>query len=419
MLAIKQKTKELIMKELIDYLKQFLPPFIQIEEAGSMLLLLTENREQCGIVDLDTDGKLIGFDLNVELPDTEGTEAVLAARQLASVFYPEANQTVQIETFEDRTVIRLAESDSKYQLPIPGAGLTAEVHRSGYITAAQLYKHTYTLLDNKKLVSVSAAKENLLEESPIVLTESDGTAACQLFDRAIGVRADGTVLYSELPPALTDIKEPEASGDWTALMGLDNTFIRYYQEEGLQLWAEKELVEAAYSIEDIPDQVAVRKNEEVIFYSGSTPWQKGDMLTKEELQLQAIRFLSLVAEEEKPWNQWKLAGAEMAADASIEDELEPAYIFQFQYVWNGYLIDAATASIHVGMYTGLIRECMIDRLPRAITDVDTLLPVEHAKEQIRDALQLELAWIALQDENTYELAYVRTAIESVKVHTNL
>ncbi|QXE01382.1 hypothetical protein [Terribacillus sp. DMT04] len=395
------------MKELIDHLKQFLPPFIQVEEADNTLLLLSENRERCGIVDLDADGQLIGFDLNVELPATEGTEAVLAARQFASVFYPEANQTVQLEAFEDRTVIRLEESDSKYQLPIPGAGLTVEVHRSGYITAAQLYKHTYTLLDSKKLVSVSAAKENLLEESPVVLTVADGAAVYQLFDQAIGVRADGTVLYSELPPVLTDIEEPEASGDWATLMGLDNTFIKYYQEEGLQLWAEKELVET-HSAEDITDQIAVRKNEEVIFYSGSTPWQKGVLITQEGLQLQAIRFLSHVAEEEKPWDQWKLAGAEMAADAAIEDELEPTYIFQFQYVWDGYIVDAVTASIHVGMYTGLIRECIIDRLPHALTAVNTLLPVQQAKEQIRDALQLELAWMALQDENTYELAYVRT-----------
>ncbi|SNZ03663.1 hypothetical protein SAMN05421503_0421 [Terribacillus aidingensis] len=403
------------MKDLIDNLKQFLPPFIQVEEAGNMLLLLTENREQCGIVDLDSEGQLIGFDLSVELPAAEGTEPELAASQFASAFYPEANQTVQIEAYEDYTVIRLAESDSKYQLPIPSAGLTAEVHRSGYITAAQLYKHTYTLLDSKKPVSVSAAMENLLEESPIVLTVADGAAAYQLYDQAIGVRADGTVLYSELPPVLMDIEEPEVSGDWAALMGLNELFVNYYQEEGLQLWAEKELVEA-HSIEDIPDQVAVRKNEEVIFYSGSTPWQKGELLTKEELQLQALRFLSLVAEGEKPWGQWKLAGAEMAADAAIEDELEPTYIFQFQYVWNGYSIDAVAASIHVGMYTGLIRECIIDRLPRAITDVNILLPVEHAKEQIRDALQLQLAWIALQDENTYELVYVRAASDEVKIN---
>jgi hypothetical protein len=406
------------MKELIDNLKQFLPPFIQVEEAENVLLLLTENREQCGIVDLDTDGQLIGFDLSAELPDVKGTEPVWIASQFASAFYPEASLTVQIEEYEDRTVIYLAESDSKYQLPIPGAGLTAEVHHSGYITAAQLNKHTYTLLDCEKPVSVSAAKEILLQESPIVLTVADDAAAYELFGQAIGVHAEGTVLYSELPPVLTDIKEPEASGDWAALMGLNDTFVMYYQEEGLQLWAEKALVEA-HSVEDVPDQIAVRKNEEVIFYSGATPWQKGELLTEEELQLQAVRFLSLVAEEKKPWDRWKLAGAEMAADVVIDDELEPAYIFQFQYVWNGYYMDAVKASIHVGMYTGLIRECIIDRLPRAIADVDILLPVHHAKEQIREALQLQLAWIALQDEHLYELAYVRKGSDLVKIPTNL
>ncbi|WP_077306673.1 hypothetical protein [Terribacillus halophilus] len=408
------------MKELLEKLKQFLPPFVQVEEAGNMLLLLTEDKEQCGIIDLDTEGKLIGFDLTVELPDKAGTEPVLAANQFASAFYPEANQTVQIEEYEDHAVIRLAESDPKYHLPIPSTGLTAEVHRSGYITAAQLYKHTYTLLDRKEPVTVATAKENLLKESPIILTVADGAAVYQLFDQAIGVRADGTALYSELPPVLTDIKETEGKEDWTALMGLTETFVNYYQEEeeGLQLWAEKELVEA-HSIEDIPDQVAVRKNEEVIFYSGATPWQKDELLTEEELQLQAVRFLSLAAEEEEPWKRWKLADAEPAADAAIEDELEPAYIFQFQYVWDDYIVDAVTASVHVGMYTGLIRECIIDRLPRAIKSVEKLLPIQRAKEQLRDALQLQLAWIALQDENLYELAYVRTAPDSVNVHTNL
>lgn len=395
------------MKLLIQSLKQFLPAEIQISEEGGTLRLLTAEGEPCGIVDVDEKGDLIGFDLQMVLPDEKDRNARVIAQQFAAVFYPEAVEVIQEDyaAQSQSTVIRLAEMDSVHHLPIPGSGLAVEIHDSGFITAAQLYRNTYTLLDSNELIDVVEAKQKLLAETPIVLAKENGHIMYKLADQAIGVHADGTVLFTEIPPALTDIEAPEEQKEWADLMGITDDFVNYYNEDGVQLWAENALVDNQ-PIDEIPDQVAVRKNEDVLFYSGATPWNKYKRYTEEELKQRAVHFLLAVTDQ--PLEEWKHAGEQLAPDASIEDELEPAYIFLFAYSKLGIPVEGVEASIHVGIYSGLIRECIVDRLPDAVNAENQLISSKQAKQQLGDLLQLELAWVALQEENQYELVYVRT-----------
>lgn len=393
------------MKLLIQSLKQFLPAEIQISEEGDMFRLLTAEGEPCGIVDVDEKGDLIGFDLQMMLSDEEGGEARVIAQQFAATFYPEAAEVIQEDYSAHSTVIRLAEKDVVHHLPIPGAGLAVEVHDSGFVTAAQLYRNTYTLIDSGELIEVAEAKQKLLAETPIVLAVENGEIIYKLADQAIGVHADGQVLFTEIPPVLTDIEAPAQQKEWANLMGITDDFVNYYNEDGVQLWAENDLV-AQHPIDEIPDQVAVRKNEDVLFYSGATPWNKDRRYTEEELKQQAVHFLSTVTDQ--PLEDWKHAGEQLAPDAVIEDELEPAYIFLFAYTKLGIPVEGVEASIHVGIYSGLIRECIVDRLPDTVKSENQLISSEQAKQQLGDLLKLELAWVALQEENQYELVYVRT-----------
>ncbi|MFB1097565.1 hypothetical protein [Terribacillus sp. JSM ZJ617] len=396
------------MKQLIQSLKQFLPEEVQVTAQGSVLRLLTAEGEPCGIVDIDEKGDLIGFDLQMMLPDKGETDARLIAQQFAAVFYPEAAEVIQENFSSQSTVIRLAETDSIHHLPIPSAGLTVEVHDSGFVTAAQLYRNTYTLKDSNKLLDATEAKQKLLAETPVVLAVEGENPVYKLLDQAIGVHADGTVLFTELPTVLADIEEPADHKGWESLMGITNDFVNYYDKDGIQLWAEKELVDN-HPIDEIPDQVAVRKTEDVLFYSGATPWNKDSRYTEEELRQQAVQFLAAVTDQ--PLEEWKQTGEQLAPDAAIEDELEPAYVFLFTYTKSGIRVEGAEASIHVGIYSGLIRECIIDSLPAAITAENQLVFDEHAKQKLSESFQLELAWVALQEENQYELVYVRTEKE--------
>lgn len=391
--------------KLIQSLTQFLPAEIQISAEGDILRLMSAKGEQCGIVDVDEKGDLIGFDLQMMLPDEEDGEARVIAQQFAATFYPEVAEVIQEDYSAHSTVIRLAEKDAVHHLPIPGAGLAVEVHDSGFVTAAQLYRNTYTLIDNDELIKVEEAKQKLLAETPIVLALENGEIKYKLADQAIGVHADGTVLFTEIPPVLTDIDAVAQQKDWASLMGITDDFVNYYNEDGVQLWAEKDLLDNA-PIDELPDQVAVRKNEDVLFYSGATPWNKDKRYTEEELKQKAVHFLSAVTDQ--PLEGWKHAGEQLAPDAAIEDELEPAYIFLFAYTKLGIPVEGVEASIHVGIYSGLIRECIIDRLPDAVNAENQLISSTQAKQQLGDLLQLELAWVALQDENQYELVYVRT-----------
>ncbi|MFP7476790.1 hypothetical protein [Terribacillus saccharophilus] len=393
------------MKQLIQNLKQFLPADVQVTAEEDLLRLMTAQGEPCGIVDIDEKGDLIGFDLQVAPQGKEGSDAHVIAQQFAAAFYPEAAEVIQENYSSQSTVIRLAETDSIHHLPIPSAGLTVEVHDSGFVTAAQLYRNTYTLKDSKELLDAAEAKQKLLAETPVVIAVEDENPVYKLSDQAIGVHADGTVLFTELPPVLTDIEEAAEQQDWASLMGITESYVNYYNEDGVQLWAENTHVEN-HPIDEITDQVAIRKNEDVLFYSGATPWHKDKRYTEEELKRQAVRFLSAVTEQ--PLGEWKHAGEQLAPDAAIEDELEPAYIFLFAYTKSDISVVGIEASIHVGIYSGLIRECIVDRVPDAVKDTGGhMLSYEQVKQQLGDLLQLELAWVPLQEENQYELVYVR------------
>ncbi|WP_366247981.1 hypothetical protein [Terribacillus aidingensis] len=392
------------MKQLIQSLKQFLPEEVQVTAQGSVLRLLTAEGEPCGIVDIDEKGDLIGFDLQMMLPDKGETDARVIAQQFAAVFYPEATEAVEEDNSRHSVMIRLAEKDPDYHLPIPGAGLAVEIHDSGFVTAAQLYRNAYTLIDSDSPLDTIEAKQRLLAESPIVLGVEDGHTTYKLSDQVIGVHTDGTVLFTELPPVLTDIEAPAGQKEWTGLMGITDDYINYCNEDGVQLWAEKALADQ-HSIEEIPDQVAVRKNKDVLFYSGATPWNKGRRYTEEDLKQQAIHFLSAVIEQ--PLEEWKHAGEQLAPDAAIEDELEPTYIFLFAYTKSGISVEGVEASIHVGIYSGLIRECIVDTVPDAVRAEKQLMSGEQAKQMLGDSLQLELSWVTLHEEDHYELVYIR------------
>ena len=392
------------MKDLIQKLKQFIPVEVQFSAEGSLLHLLTAEGEPCGLVDIDDNGDLIGFDLQMTMPAKTGTDARLIAERFAAVFYPEEVEVMQAEPAEHSMVILLAETDPVHHLPLPGAGLTVEVHDSGFVTAAQLYRIPYKLIDSDASMDMEEAKGKLLAEAPIILAAEGDKAVYKLSDQVIGVHTDGTVLYTELPPVLSDIEDELEPGDWASMMGMTDDFINYYNENDVQLWAEKVIVDQ-HPIEDIPDQIAIRKNQDVLFYSGATPWNKNRRWTEEELKQQAVHFLSEVVDQ--PLKEWKHAGSQLAADAAIEDELEPACIFLFAYTKSGIPVEGVEASIHVGIHSGLIRECIVDRLPDSIQN-EKQVSVEQAKQQIAELLQLQLAWVALREENQYELVYVRT-----------
>ncbi|MFS0562167.1 hypothetical protein AB1K91_15625 [Terribacillus sp. 179-K 1B1 HS] len=392
------------MKDLIQKLKQFIPVEVQFSAEGSLLHLLTAEEEPCGLVDIDDNGDLIGFDLQMTMPAKTGTDARLIAERFAAVFYPEEVEVMQAEPAEHSMVILLAETDPVHHLPLPGAGLTVEVHDSGFVTAAQLYRIPYKLIDSDALMDMEEAKGKLLAEAPIILAAEGDKAVYKLSDQVIGVHTDGTVLYTELPPVLSDIEDELEPGDWASMMGMTDDFINYYNENDVQLWAEKVIVDQ-HPIEDIPDQIAIRKNQDVLFYSGATPWNKNRRWMEEELKQQAVHFLSEVVDQ--PLEEWKHAGSQLAADAAIEDELEPACIFLFAYTKSGIPVEGVEASIHVGIHSGLIRECIVDRLPDSIQN-EKQVSVEQAKQQIAELLQLQLAWVALREENQYELVYVRT-----------
>lgn len=393
------------MNQLIQSLKQFLPAEVQVVIEGGLLHLMTAEGKPCGIVDVDENGDLIGFDLQMVLTVEENRNACVIAQQFAAAFYPEAAEIIQEEYSAQSTLIRLAETDSIHHLPIPGAGLAVEVHDSGIVTAAQLYRNTYTLIDNNELLDVREAKQKLLAETPAVVAVEGGSTIYKLSDQAIGVHADGTVLFTELPSVLTDIQAADEHKDWASMMGITDEFVNYYNEDGVQLWAEKALIDN-HTIDEIPDQVAVRKNEDVLFYSGSTTWNKDRRYTEEELKHQAVQFLAAVTDQ--PLLEWKHTGEQLAPDAAIEDELEPTYIFLFAYTKSGISVEGVEASIHVGIHSGLIRECIVDRLPDAVKAEEQWVSGQQAKHQLAESLQLDLAWVALQEEYKYELVYVRT-----------
>ncbi|MFP7492820.1 hypothetical protein SFC66_03450 [Terribacillus saccharophilus] len=390
------------MNELLQNLNPFLPGEVQIIEDDGLLRLMTEDGKPCGIVDVDEKGQLIGFDLQIVLPEGEKTDAEAVAARFSSVFYPEARNVLQIEQMENIFVIQLSETDPIHQLPIPNTGLTVEIHESGIVTAAQLYRNAYTLIENADPMLVAEAKEKLLAEAPVMLAVQRDKLQYKLSDQVIGVHTNGTVLYTDFPPELTDIKMDGEHKDWRSLMGMTEDFVNYHDEDGMQLWAEKQLLNQA--AEDISDQIAVRQNEDVLFYSGATPWKKGVKMREDELEQQAIQFLAAVSEQ--PIGEWKLAGSLLAPDAAIEDELEPAYVFLFTYTKEGLPVDGKEASIHVGIYSGLIRECIIDRVPDAVTAIKELPSLQQMKHQIGDSLELQLAWAPLQEEHHYELVYV-------------
>lgn len=74
------------MKELIQKLKGFIPADVQFSAEGSSLRLLTAEGEPCGVVDIDGNGGLIGFDLQMMLPAAAGIDARKIAERFAGVF---------------------------------------------------------------------------------------------------------------------------------------------------------------------------------------------------------------------------------------------------------------------------------------------------------------------------------------------
>ncbi|WP_216830660.1 hypothetical protein [Alkalihalobacterium elongatum] len=424
-----------------------------------------QTSEWYGTVDFFENGSISSLDLElwmlgedcepVERSEETSTQIdgmIGKAEQFIKDFVPKKVEfSMLVEWDESDYMIIYEENDDKLNLPIPHTGCTIYMNANGEIKSANIGIPSYTLTYPQVTVKKEEAKELLRNEQLIQLhlqVEDDGQV--ELIYRATpeitGVKVDGEVdnVYefmgvNELRMHTIAPVTPEKSVE--QLLGLYENLIRYKDDGESQLWVETDHLNTKQEDTELEPVVSIVNNETGHFSSSSSPWVKQEnKLSINQLQEQALQYLEQVVgtihekylleeptiiEEEI---DEQLEELYVEGDNATPNLYEPTQMFTFIRQHRGMKIEGFNAYIHVGIYSGLIRECstsFINETRLQSMDLTPKLSIVEAQKLYFKEMDLKLAWSIKEfdEPSIYDLAYLinfpgeNGAIATINAHT--
>ncbi|MFA9556819.1 hypothetical protein ACERII_05925 [Evansella sp. AB-rgal1] len=426
--------------------------------------------EWYGEVHFQEDGSLQGFDIELYNEDeaVPDTTPPLPEDKIA-LFLHKAEQFVNdfvtsevefgmfSEWINGNYIIIYEEIDGKLGIPIPHTGCTLYMNQNGDITSAQLGKKEYTLEYPDLQISKEEAKEILRNESIIelaILAEENKTVELvyRVNPAITGVKVDGTIDnvlefmdVEELP--VHSLEKTVCEESLEKMLGITEEFVMFKDDGESKLWVEKETLDNVDPEEEIHHKVSFFEDATGQFIASDVNWEKTEStLVHEELQVRATKFLELMVGNihEKYWleqpqqNDAALYEADEEleeVDTQEDDDYdypyhppEPTQLFTFIRQHKGMKIEGFDAIVHVGMYTGLIRECSTTKVNESQLKSLRIVPtisLEEAEKRYFDEMKMMLIRSVknFDDTSIYDLTYTMNfpgkhgTIEKISAHT--
>ncbi|MBU9719888.1 MULTISPECIES: hypothetical protein [Bacillaceae] len=362
------------------------------------------------------------------------------------------------EWLENSYIMIYEEIDQKLDIPIPHTGCTLYFNRKGEITSANLGHQRYMLEYPNVTITNEEAKAIFLHASVIELViQAEGDGNVELIYRMnpayIGVKVNGEIdnvlefMGAEEIPVYP-LKETVVKESIETMLGITNDFVMFKDDGESKLWVEKDIFDAAEDTEEIVHKVSTFEDETGFFIESNVVWEKSDTpLSLEVLQEQAISFLeSVVGDvhtkyclEEPQHNEDELTEEDSEIILEVEDlddlemdddffPSEPTQMFTFQRYHKGMKIESYDIYIHVGLFTGIIRECSGSKLNESqlqALNIKPSIPLEEVEERFFQEIDLKLTRCVkdFDDTSVYTLSFTvdypgeMGAIEKINAHT--
>ncbi|RIW30425.1 hypothetical protein D3H55_16965 [Bacillus salacetis] len=456
-------------------LEKKLQPFM----AGKAKVKIVEEEFSYDIVDIETGqvygyvnmegGKFTGFEIEPVDDDMEpghdvsplNKEIILETAQafVDSFVDREVHFSMLNEWTEDNFMVIYEEHDPELGIPIPHTGCTLCFTREGLLISANIGQDEYELEYPEIAVSSEGAKQILRRADSVQLSlnvphreELGSTPAAELIYRTnhdiMGVSINGEIDTvtafmdaGELPTE--KIQKVKSSRTMEDMLAVSKNLVKATGEDASVIWINPH----ADSEEEEP-VISMFSDASGHFSYSNVPYnrlEEGAPLSLQELQEYALEYMELAEGEihakyvlEKPvltCDNEPLYDEELveeeAEDEDVFFDFEPAQMFTFYREHAGYRIEGREAHVHVGLYTGTIRECSVTRLtPEQETCLEKveLTPVvtkEEAEELFFKELKMKLSRCikTLDDPSIYTLSYLvdfpgsSGHIEKINAHT--
>lgn len=467
---------EQIAIKLRKYLKGCPEINIVQNEYGAEIIDVRTN-DLLGSVDLFDDDSFSGFDVEVmEMEEEEEATRTQLSEEQINQYLQTAEEFIAdfitrrvkfgmfVEWGEAGYMIIYEEMDEKLGLSIPHTGCTIYMNEGGDITAAHLGQQTFTLEYPNISITKEEATTILRKSSIMKLTidvEDDGNVELVYIanPEIMGVNLNGDVdtvsdfmEVEELP--VHPIEKVTVFNDIESMLGITNDFFIFKDDGESKLWVEKEKIDQIDPDGEVEHSISFLENDTGHFTSSEVPWEETDHpLSEEQLQERAYQFLELIVGDihEKYWIESSSDDATNDQDVFDENDLEeyeemeredvefeeewedlynpePTKMFTFIRQHQGMRIEGYDAHIHVGKYTGIIRECSTTAVKTFGLNKLNLTPkITLAEAENRYFAEMDMQLIRsvkdFQVPSVYDVMYTinfpgeKGTIEKINAHT--
>ncbi|SHN23227.1 hypothetical protein [Gracilibacillus kekensis] len=474
------------MENLINKLQPFIPASPSIEivigEFDSQVIDAV-TKEEYGIVLLNEEGQFEGYESYSFYEDEEELEEQISDKP-ANIDEMMRLSQLFVDTFIDREVhfsmlneftdnnymVTYEERDPKLDLSIPHTGCTLHFTRNGELTSATIGQTDFELEYPTNEYSKEEAKERLRTTGYLQLSihlpdeaeedYGDAKLVNRTNDDLMGVGVDGKVesLYEfmdakDLPVQRIAATKPTETLE--EMLQVHDGLVKKVGEEGSEIWIDPTILVDKDEEEAL---ISVYNNETGHFSYSNLPYEHKEddsELPLEQMQERAVEFLELVVGNvqekyvlEEPYDtsmdlteideelveeeieQEELEGIE-EEDWEELPEPEPTSMFTFYREYHGIRLEGYEAHVHVGIYTGTIRECSVaslsDKQLHSLSQlsITPTITMEEAEQRFFSEMEMKLSRTVkyLDDAKYYTLSYLvdfpKTGnhIEKINAHT--
>ncbi|MGD6969072.1 hypothetical protein ACQCVP_21870 [Rossellomorea vietnamensis] len=459
----------------MNNLAEKLQPFIE----GNTLIKIVEDELSHNIVEVES-GEVYGF-VYIEEGEFCGFQKMESEEEEQTPFDTSPNVRKMMETaklfadsFIDRDVhfsmlnewsdnsfmVTYEERDPMMGLQIPHTGFTLFFTRDGIVTSANLGKTEFQLEYPEITLSSEEAKQVLKESNYVQLDlhipDEPGTEPELIYRSShdiMSVGVDGRVERvtefigaEELSAEKISCVRPASTIE--EMLGISEDLKKRAGDEDSVIWIDP--AAEAEEDEEAEPLISLVSNDTGHFSYSNLLFKRPEdspPLAMEILKEKALEVLELVEGKihekfvlevptitelnEEPEDIDEEVDVIEEEEEGLYPEPEPTQMFTFYREHHGYRLEGLEAHVHVGVYTGLIRECSVTRLSPEQTagleklNLEPAITLQEAEERVFRDISMNLARCVknFDDEKLYTLCYMvdfpETGghIEKINAHT--
>jgi hypothetical protein len=458
------------MEDLAKKLQPFMAgesPIQIVEEEFVHEIVDIETGQVYGYINMDEE-RFIGFEIEREEDEEPcrfaappNKEKIVETAQLFvdSFIDRDVHFSMLNEWSEDHFMVMYEERDPELGLPIPHTGCTLYFTREGILKSANIGQEDYELEYPDISVSSEEAKQIIRKADYVQLSlhvphleEADSAPPVELIYRSnpdiMGVGRDGKIdTVTEFMDAedlsVEKIQKVTPSKTMEEMLAGNGNLVKKTGEEGSLIW-----IDHHADTEEEEPVISLFSDASGHFSYSNVSFERIEddaPLSIHQLKDLAVEYMELAEGDihdkyvlEKPvltYDNEPLYDEELVEEDHDEEDVffdfEPTQMFTFFREHAGYRIEGREGHVHVGLYTGIIRECSLTRLTPEQTacleklDLKPVVTTKEAEELFFSEIEMKLVRCvkAMDTPSLYTLAYLvdfpaaSGHIEKINAHT--